>query len=288
MCLCCAWHNIINHNQYFIRASAIDNFSFIRNGTVPQYKMPSLSIQSNATASVRNMAEISFLNGDQKIFTFLAAFGLPPFWYDCTDDRLHCTWRRHNWTLVALVLYTMTTAGIFYYVQITELLRAETTVSTLLDTVRSMSTAYAYQTLIAVALRDRHQYAAYFNHLNALDYDIWQRLRRATAMRTGATDILVADWRLDLQLYADIGPDWDMVLWHVFVVIGHILRRLHPDGHWTGRGNGIPTICGELLSVAVCWLEGLSAKCDASGYWWEWCPSVRHVVGWCGYGKENA
>lgn len=115
----------------------------------------------------------TFLAGDRNIYRLLSMLGLPAFHYDRRADLLVCTTVRLLWTLFVVIMYTLGTIELFYRVQIEWFLNSTRWLSSLSDTVRSMSITYAYQSLIIVTLCYRQRYATYFNFLNDVDRSIW-------------------------------------------------------------------------------------------------------------------
>lgn len=117
---------------------------------------------------------------DCRIFTFLAGLGVLSVHYERHTKRLICTRRRRNWTLLCVVLYSGAALYLFFNFQIDNFISAVRLLPGLTDTVRVISIAYAYQSLICVACCYRQRYAAYFNALRDLDDTI---ARSALAVR---------------------------------------------------------------------------------------------------------
>lgn len=115
---------------------------------------------------------------DKRVFTFLSIFGMPPMHYDRRSHRIICTTARRNWTFIGLLIYTACAIVLFVRVQIRHLFISKRLLSIFSDTVRTLSMAYAFQSLIAVALRKRQQYADFFNFLYQLDVMIAAQLHR--------------------------------------------------------------------------------------------------------------
>lgn len=116
----------------------------------------------------------SYLHSDRRIIQYIAAFGMPPIRYDPTTDKLICPANFCRWTLAVVTIYAIGAFILFYRVQYAILLDG-VTVSRLSDTFRGLSTAYAYQILILVAVMNRRLYANFFNDLSEIDCRIWRR-----------------------------------------------------------------------------------------------------------------
>lgn len=116
--------------------------------------------------------------GDVYIFKFLSFFSMPPVYYKRCNRSLVCTRLRRNWTLLCLCIYTACAIVLFIRVQIRHLFVSKRLLSIFSDTLRTMSMAYAYPTLMAIAIRNRQQYADYFNFLYQLDGNICAHFKR--------------------------------------------------------------------------------------------------------------
>lgn len=117
----------------------------------------------------------SFLFADRIIIKFVAAFGMPPIYYDHTLDHLDCTRLRRNCTLLAVTVYVVFTVYLYNRVQLDLLYQSVHWLSSLSDAVRGFSITYAYQLLVCVALVQRRRYTVYFNQLVEVDRHILQR-----------------------------------------------------------------------------------------------------------------
>lgn len=136
----------------------------------------------------------SFLRTDRCIFRLFSALGMPPLDFDRHGERIISSPVSRNCTLIVLLVNFVIAIVLFIRVQLVWQARLCNNLSSVSATIRGFATVYAYEALVIVAIWHRHRYAAYFNHLNAIDQHMWlsqgvrpnhRRLRRKFWLHTG-------------------------------------------------------------------------------------------------------
>lgn len=94
---------------------------------------------------------------------------MPALNYDPLTDRLRSRLVTRNWAICMVVLNVSVAFVLFAFVQIRWTLVEANYLSSTADSFRGFATIYAFESLIVVAVLNRHRYAAYFNHLHHVD-----------------------------------------------------------------------------------------------------------------------